>query len=157
MYKVLVYNQLSPEEVAKSNIDIHKVSFWAITASAPGSAALDDPHVTVFWYGPNVSSEKGLVVYMKAHKLDKKYTESIASVVAAKVGGTPSEKESGTEFKNFTMKISYASIAELANEIKKSGNLNCDCTLEYEMVSKQEKAQMTIPKTKLLGEKPLEK
>ena len=59
MYKVLVYNQLSPEDVSKTNIDIKKVTFWDISASVPGSTSLDDPHVSIYWYGPNVSVEKG--------------------------------------------------------------------------------------------------
>jgi hypothetical protein len=157
MYKVLVYNQLSPDEVAKTNIDIKKVSFWDISAGIPGSSSVDDPHVSVYWYGPNVSAEKGLVIHMKGHKLDTKYTDPIAQVVASKVGGTPTTKDSETEFKNFTMKINYASLADLAKEIQRAGKLNSECTLEFEMVSKQEKTQLTLPKTKLLGEKPLEK
>lgn len=157
MYKVLVYNQLSPEDVAKTNIDIRKVTFWDISASVPGSTAVDDPHVSIYWYGPNVSTEKGLVIHMKGHKLDRKYTDPIAQVVASKVGGTPTTKDSETEFKNFTMKINYASLRDLANEIQKAGRLTCECTLEFEMISKEEKAQLNLPKNKLLGEKPLEK
>ena len=156
-YKVLVYNHLSPEEVSKANIDIKKVSFWDITASMPGKTAVDDPHISVYWYGPNVSSEKGLVVYLKGHKLDKKFTDPIRDVVARTVGGTATTKDAETEFKNFTMKINYAAISSLAEAIQKSGSLKCDCTLEYEMVSKEEKEQSTIPKLKILGEKPLEK
>jgi hypothetical protein len=157
MYKVLVYNQLSPDEVAKTNIDIKKVTFWDISASVPGNTAVDDPHVSVFWYGPDVSSEKGLVIHMRGHKLDRKYTDPIAQIVAAKVGGVQSTKDSETQFKNFTMKINYDSLCELAKEIQRAGKLNCECTLEFEMVSKAEKAQSILPKTKLLGEKPLEK
>ncbi len=157
MYKVLVYNQLSPDEVSKTNIDIKKVSFWDISASIPGNTSVDDPHVSVYWYGPNVSAEKGLIIHMKGHKLDRKYTDPIAQIVAAKVGGTPTTKDTETEFKNFTMKINYASLADLANEIQKAGKLNSECTLEFEMISKQEKALSTLPKTKILGEKPLEK
>lgn len=157
MYKVLVYNQLTPEEVAKTNLDIRKVTFWDVSASIPGSTAVDDPHLSVYWYGPNVSAEKGLIIHLKGHKLDTKYIEPISQVVAAKVGGTATTKGSETEFKNFTMKINYASIADLAKEIQKAGKLNSECTLEFEMISKEEKAQLTLPKTKLLGEKPLEK
>ena len=73
------------------------------------------------------------------------------------MGGTDTSKDAETEFKNFTMKINYAAISSLAEEIQKAGSLKCDCTLEYEMVSKEEKAQSTIPKLKILGEKPLEK
>lgn len=156
-YKVLVYNQLSPDEVERANIDIKKVTFWDVTASMPGKTAVDDPHLSVYWYGPNVSAEKGLVIHMKSHKLESKFTDSIRSIVATRVGGTATTKDAESEFKDFTMKISYSSIADLAREIEKVGNLSCDCSLEYEMVSKEEKAQSTIPKTKVLGEKPLEK
>ena len=157
MFKVLVYNLLSPDEVAKANFDIKKVSFWDISASVPGKTAVDDPHISVYWYGPNVSTEKGSTIHLKSHKLDPKFTDPIKAIVAVKVGGTASSKDSETEFKNFTMKINYASLADLANEIQKAGKLNCDCTLEYEMISKEEKAQSTLSKTKILGEKPLEK
>ena len=157
MYKVLVYNQLSPDEVSKTNIDIKKVSFWDISAGIPGNTSVDDPHVSVYWYGPNVSAEKGLIIHMKGHKLDHKYTDPIAQIVAAKVGGTQTTKDAETEFKNFTMKINYATLADLANEIQKAGKLNSECTLEFEMISKQEKAQSTLPKLKILGEKPLGK
>ena len=157
MYKVLVYNQLTPDEVAKANIDIKKVSFWDISAGVPGSSGVDDPHISVYWYGPHVSAEKGHVIHMKGHKLDRQYTDPIATIVAMKVGGTPSTKDTETEFKNFTMKINYATLTDLANEIQKAGKLNCECTLEYEMISKEEKAQCTLPKTKILGERPLEK
>lgn len=156
-YKVLVYNHLSPEEVSKANIDIKKVSFWDVTASMPGKTAVDDPHISVYWYGPHVSAENGLVVHLKGHKLDTKFTDPIKDVVASRVGGTATTKDAETEFKNFTMKINYAAISSLAEEIQKAGSLKCDCTLEYEMVSKEEKAQSTIPKLKILGEKPLEK
>jgi hypothetical protein len=156
-YKVLVYNQLSPEEVSKANIDIRKVSFWDISASMPGKTAVDDPHISIYWYGPNVSSEKGLIIHLKGHKLDSKFTDPIREIVAARVGGTATTKDAETEFKNFTMKINYASIGALAQEIEKAGKVKCDCSVEYEMVSKEEKAQSTLPKTKILGEKPLEK
>lgn len=156
-YKVLVYNQLSPDEVAKANIDIKRVTFWDISASLPGKTAVDDPHLSVYWYGPTVSAEKGLVIHMKSHKLESKFTDPIRSIVATRVGGTATTKDAESEFKNFTMKINYSSIADLAREIQKVGNLACDCSLEYEMISKDEKAQSTIPKTKILGEKPLEK
>ncbi len=157
MYKVLVYNQLSPEEVARANIDIKKVTFWDISASVPGQTAVDDPHISVYWYGPNVSSEKGLIVHLKGHKLDAKHVEPIQGVVSSIVGGTPTRKDLETEFKNFTMKINYVSIANVANEIQKAGKLKCECTLEYEMITKEEKAQSTLPKIKILGEKPLQK
>jgi hypothetical protein len=123
----------------------------------PGMTGVDDPHISVYWYGPNVSSERGLVIYMKGHKLDDKFTTPIKDVVAVRVGGTASTKDSETEFKNFTMKINYASIGALANEIQKAGKVKCDCTLEYEMITKEEKAESTLPKSKILGEKPLEK
>ncbi len=157
MYKVLVYNQLTPDEVAKANIDIKKVSFWDVSAGVPGSTSVDDPHISVYWYGPHVSAEKGSVIHMKGHKLDRKYSDPITKIVAMKVGGTATTKDSETEFKNFTMKINYATLADLAREIQKAGNLNCECTLEYEMISKEDKANCTLPKTKILGEKPLEK
>jgi hypothetical protein len=156
-FKVLVYNQLSPEEVAKANIDIRKVSFWDITASMPGRTAVEDPHISVYWYGPKVSVEKGRVIHMKSHKLDEKFTEPIQAIVAAKVGGTQSAREGGVEFKDFTMKINYAEIADLAKAIQNSGKLSCECTLEYEMVTKEERAASTVPKLKVLGEKALEK
>ena len=157
IYKVLVYNQLTADEVAKSNIDIKKLSFWDITAGVPGKTAVDDPHISVFWYGPGVSSEGGFIVHMKSHKLEERYAEPIKNVVAEIVGGSVSERENGSEFKNFTMKIGYAHLADLASAIQKAGHLEASCALEYEMVSKEEKAGSTLPKTKILGEKALEK
>lgn len=157
VYKVLVYNQLSPDDIAKANIDIKKVTFWDITVSIPGKTAVDDPHLSVYWYGPTVSAEKGLVIYMKSHKLESKFTDPIRSIVATRVGGAATVKDTESEFKNFNMKINYSSISDLAREIQNVGHLACDCSLEYEMVSKEEKAQSTIPKSKILGEKPLEK
>ncbi len=157
-YKVLVYNQLTPDEVSKANIDVRKVSFWDITASLPGKTAVDAPHISIYWYGPSASEvEKGKIIHLKSTKLDSKLTEPIKSVVTAKVGGTLSEKEGGLEFKNYTMKISYASISDLARSIEKAGGVSCECTLEYEMVSKEEKSSCPFPKTKILGEKALEK
>jgi hypothetical protein len=156
-YKVLVYNQLTPDEVAKANIDVRKVSFWDITASVPGSNAVEDPHISVYWYGPKVSMEKGKIIHMKGHKLEEKFTDPIKKVVAAKVGGTETSKEGGVEFKDFVMKISYNDIADLARAIQGSGKLSCECTLEYEMVSKEERAASTIGKARVLGEKALEK
>jgi hypothetical protein len=157
VFKVLVYNQLSPEEVAKANIDIKKVSFWDITASVPGSNAVEDPHVSVYWYGPKVSIEKGRIIHMKGHKLEEKFTDPIKRVVAAKVGGTENAKEGGVEFKDFTMKMSYSGIADLAKAIQSSGKLSCECTLEYEMVTKEERSASNIGKARVLGEKALEK
>jgi len=157
VYKVLVYNQLTPDEVSKTNFDIKKLTFWDITASLPGKSSVDDPHVSVYWYGPNVSSEKGFVIYMKGHKLDQKFTEPIRDVVEKIVGGTPSSKEMGTEFKNFVMKINYDSITNLAKSIQSAGRLAAECSLEFEMVTKEEKAASTLPKTKILGEKALER
>lgn len=157
IYKVLVYNQITPEEIAKANIDVKKVSFWDITASLPGNSAVDDPHVSIFWYGPKVSSEKGLVVHMRGHKLESKYTESILAAVTPKIGGTPATKDNETTFKDFTMKINYASIADLARAVQSTGNMKCECTVEYEMVTREERAASTLPKTKVLGEKALEK
>jgi hypothetical protein len=156
-YKVFVYNQLTPDEVAKANIDVRKVSFWDISAGVPGTTAVDAPHVSVFWYGPNVSAEQGKVIHLKSWKLDSKYTEPIRSIVTTKVGGSVSEKDGGIQFKDYTMKISYASIADLARSIEKAGKLASELTIEYEMISKEEKANSTLPKTKILGEKPLEK
>ena len=86
---------------------------------------------------------------MKGHKLNRKYTDPIAQIVSAKVGGTQTTKDVETEFKNFTMKINYVSLADLANEIQKAGKLNSECTLEFEMISKEEKAQSTLPKLKI--------
>ena len=156
-YRVLVYNQLTPEEVEKANIDIKKVTYWEVTASIPGSSAVESPHISVYWYGPNVSSEKGKIVHVKSLKLDPKYADPIKAVMAGKIGGTSIEKEGGLEFKDFTMKINYSSIGALARSIQSTGKINCEATLEYEMVTKQEKANSTLPKTKILGEKPLEK
>lgn len=156
-YKVFVYNQLTPDEVAKANIDVRKVSFWDITAGVPGATAVDAPHVSIYWYGPNVSAEQGKVIHMKGWKLDPKYTEPIKAVVTTKVGGTVSERDGGIEFKDYTMKISYASVADLAKSIEQAGKLASEVTIEYEMISKEEKANSSLPKTKILGEKALEK
>ena len=156
-YRALVYNQLTPEEVVKANIDVKKVSFWEVTASIPGSSAVDSPHISVYWYGPNVSTEKGRIVHMKSLKLDPKYADPIKSVMTGKIGGTPTEKEGGVEFKDFTMKINYANIAALAKSMQEAGRVACEITLEYEMVTREEKANSNLPKTKILGEKPLEK
>jgi len=154
---VLVYNQLTPDEVSKTNIDIKKMSFWDISAGVPGKSSVDDPHISVYWYGPTVSSEKGFVIHLKGHKLDEKFTEPIRKVVERIVGGTSSAREMGTEFKNFTMKITYDSIMNLAKSIQSAGKLAAECSLEFEMVTKEEKAASTLPKTKILGEKALEK
>lgn len=157
VYKVLVYNQLTPNEVSKANIDVKKVTFWDITASIPGKTAVDDPHISVYWYGPSVSTEKGSIIHLKGHKLDPKYSDPIESIVASMVGGIVSRKEGGAEFKNFSMKINYESIANLAKGIQSAGRLISECTIEYEMVTKEEKAASTIPKTRILGEKAVEK
>ncbi|MCL5068534.1 MAG: hypothetical protein M1368_09325 [Thaumarchaeota archaeon] len=157
VYKVLVYNQLTPDEVAKANIDVKKLTFWDISASVPGKTAVDDPHISVYWYGPEVSSEKGSIIHIKGHKLDAKFTEPIQNVVASRVGGTVSSREGGVELKNFTMKIDYETIANLAREIQKAGRLTCECSLEFELITKEEKAASTVPKTKILGEKAVEK
>ena len=157
VYKVLVYNQLTPDEVAKTNIDVKKLSFWDVSASLPGKTAVDDPHISVYWYGPDVSAEKGFIIHLKPQKLDEKFVAPIRTVVEKIVGGAISTKDNGTEFKNFTMKISYAAIADLARAIQNAAKLNCECTLEFEMVTKEEKAALTLPKTKILGEKALEK
>ena len=123
IYKVLVYNQLTPDEVSKTNIDIKKLTFWDISAGIPGSTSVDDPHISVYWYGPEVSAEKGFIIHLRAHKLDEKFTEPIRAVVEKIVGGTISSKEMGTEFKNFTMKIGYQSITNLAKSIQTAGKL----------------------------------
>ena len=157
VYKVLVYNQLSSDEIAKAIIDIRKVTFWDITASVPGSTAVDSPHISVYWYGPGVSTEKGRIVHLKTLKLDSKYSEPIRTAVAAKVGGTASEKEGGIEFRDYTMKISYASLVDLSKAMEQAGKVACEATIEYEMVTKQEKANSGLPKTKILGEKAQEK
>jgi len=157
VYKVLVYNQLTPDEVSKTNIDIKKLTFWDITAGMPGKTSVDDPHVSVYWYGPTVSSEKGFVIHMKGHKLEEKFTEPIRAMVERTVGGEVSSREMGTEFKNYTIKINYNSIADLAKSIQSAGRLASECTLEFEMVTKEEKSASTLPKTKILGEKALEK
>ncbi|MHB1909005.1 MAG: hypothetical protein ACYCQJ_09075 [Nitrososphaerales archaeon] len=155
-YKIISYNQLTTEEVLKTNYPIQKLIFWDVTASMPGKTAVDAPHITVYWYGPGVSSDKGKVVRMKSTKLESKYTDSIKNVVASKVGGETSQKEGATEFKDFTMKISYESIADLAKTIEQTGKLATEITLEFGMVTKEEKAGATLPKTKILGEKPLQ-
>lgn len=157
VYKVLVYNQLTPDEVARTNIDVKKLTFWDVTASLPGMTAVDDPHISVYWYGPDVSAEKGFIVHLKPQKLDEKFVSPIRAVVEKIVGGTVSSKENGSEFKDFTMKISYTTIADLARAIQGAAKLNCECSLEFEMVTKEEKAASTLPKTKILGEKALEK
>ncbi len=154
---MLVYNQLTAEEVAKANIDIRKVTFWDITASVPGSTAVDAPHISVYWYGPEVSTEMGRVIHLKTLKLDPKYAEPIRTAVGSKVGGTASEKEGGVEFRDYTMKINYASLVDLAKTIQQAGKVACETTIEYEMVTKEEKANSGLPKTKILGEKAAEK
>jgi hypothetical protein len=156
-YRVLVYNQLSPDEVAKTNIDVRKVSFWDITASLPGASAVDAPHISVYWYGPGVSKEGGRIIHVKSLKLPQKYTEPISTLIETKVGGIPSEREGGIELKDFTMKISYANIADLAKSMQEVAKVACEVTLQFEMVKKEERASSTLPKTKILGEKPLEK
>ncbi len=153
---MISYNQLSAEEVASTNYQIQKLIFWDITASVPGKTAVDSPHITVYWYGPNVSSDKGKIIRLKSHKLDPKYTEPIKEIVSKRVGGSTSMKEGATEFKDFTIKISYSSIADLSREIEKAGRLACETTLEFGMVTKEERAGSTLPKTKILGEKPLQ-
>lgn len=155
-YKMISYNQLTPDEVLKTNYPIEKLVFWDITASLPGKSASEASHITVYWYGPKVSSDTGFVIRMKSVKLEPKYVDPIGAIVTSKVGGNTSYKEGATEFRNFTMKISYATIADLALAIEKSGKLTTDATLEFGMVTKEEKAASTIPKTKILGEKPLQ-
>jgi hypothetical protein len=155
-YKMISYNQLTPDEVQNANYPIEKLIFWDITSSLPGKSTTDAPHTTVFWYGPNVSSDKGFVIRMKSIKIDPKFTEPIHQIVTSRVGGETSEKEGGTEFKNFTMKISYKSIADLARAISATGKLTTETTLEFGMVTKEEKISSTLPKTKILGEKPLQ-
>lgn len=155
-YKMISYNQLTPDEVLKTNYPLQKLIFWDITSSLPGKSTTDAPHITVYWYGPNVSSDKGFVIRMKSTKIDPKYTEPIAQVITTKVGGEVSQKEGATEFRNFTMKLSYKSIADLANSIATAGKLTTETTLEFAMVTKEEKASSTLPKTKILGEKPLQ-
>ena len=93
---------------------------------------------------------------MKSVKLDPKYVEPIGQIVGSMVGGTSSIKEGATEYRNFTMKISYSAIADLARSIEKSGKLATEITLEFGMVTKEEKTASTISKTKILGEKPLQ-
>jgi hypothetical protein len=156
IYKMISYNQLTPQEVEKVNYPIQKLTFWDITASVPGKTAVDAPHITVFWYGPNVSSDKGRVIRLKSIKLDEKYSQPIKELVTSKVGGTVSTKEGGTEYKDFTIKISYDSIAQLAKDMEKSARLACEITLEFGLVTKEEKAAASLPKTKILGEKPLQ-
>lgn len=155
-YKMISYNQLTSAEVEKTNYSIQKLTFWDITASVPGKSAVDAPHITVYWYGPNISSDHGRVIRLKSIKLDEKYSAPIRDLITAKVGGTVSTKEGGTEFKDFTIKISYNAIAELAKEMERAGRLACEITLEFGMVTKEEKAAATLPKTKILGEKPLQ-
>jgi hypothetical protein len=155
-YKMISYNQLTPEEVLKANYPIEKLIFWDITSSLPGKSATEAPHVTVYWYGPEVSSDRGFVIRMKSTKIEPQYTEVIQQVVVSKVGGESSHKEGATEFKNFTMKISYKSISDLARAIASAGKLATETTLEFGMVTKEEKNSATLPKAKILGEKPLQ-
>ena len=155
-YKIISYNQLTPDEVMKTNYPLQKLIFWDITASMPGKTAVDAPHVMVYWYGPTISSEKGTVVHFKSVKIDPKFTESIRQVVTSRVGGSASEREGGIEYKDYTMKISYESIASLAKEIEKVGKLACEMTLEFGLVTREEKAVSTLPKTKVLGEKAVQ-
>jgi len=156
-YKIISYNQLTPDEVLKSNYPIQKLIFWDITVAMQGKSATDAPHVTVYWYGPVASSlEGGKIIHFKSIKLDPKYTESIREMVAANVGGTASEKEGGVEFRDFRMKISYESIADLAKQMEKLGKLSSEISLEFGSVTREEKAAATLPKTKILGEKPLQ-
>jgi hypothetical protein len=155
-YKILSYNQLTPEEASKTNYPIQKLIFWDITASMQGQTAVDAPHVTVYWYGPKVSSERGKIVHFKSIKIDPKFTEPIAQVIAAKVGGTASEKEGGIEYKDFEMKISYDSIASLAKDVERIGKLAAEITLEFGLITKEERAASTLPKNKILGEKAVQ-
>jgi hypothetical protein len=155
-YKIISYNQLSPDDVVKTNYPIEKLVFWDISASLPGKSASEAPHLSVYWYGPRVSSDKGFVVRMKSIKLDEKYVAPIRSIVSTTVGGEESNKEGAVEFKNFTMKISYSSLANLARAIEKAARLATETTLEFGMVTKEEKENSSIPKTKILGEKPLQ-
>ncbi len=155
-YKMISYNQLTPEEVLKTNYPLEKLIFWDITSSLPGKSTTDAPHITVYWYGPHISSDKGYVIRMKSTKIEPKYSGPIQEVISSKVGGEVSQKEGATEFKNFTMKISYNSIADLANAIRTIGKLSTEITLEFGMVTKEEKASASLPKAKILGEKPLQ-
>ncbi len=155
-YKIISYNQLTPDEVLKTNYPIEKLIFWDITASMPGKSAVDAPHVTVYWYGPNVSAEKGRIVHFKSIKIDPKFTASVREVVTRVVGGSASEKEGGIEYKDYVMKISYEAISSLAKELERAGGLACEVTLEFGLVTKEERAASTLPKTKVLGEKPVQ-
>lgn len=155
-YKVISYNQLVPDDVAKTNYPIEKLIFWDITASIPGKSASESPHISVYWYGPHVSSDKGFVIRLKTIQLEPKYARPISEIVAAMVGGEVSTREGASEFKNFKMMISYASIAELARAIEQGGRLSTEITLEFGMITKEEKAAATLQKTKILGEKPLQ-
>lgn len=155
-YKIISYNQLTSDEVLKTNYPIQKLIFWDITASMQGGTAVDAPHVTVYWYGPTVSAEKGSVVHFKSIKIDPKFTEAIRQAVTARVGGSVSEREGGVEYKDFVMKISYEAIASLAKELERVGKLACEVTLEFGLVTKEERAASTLPKTKVLGEKPVQ-
>jgi hypothetical protein len=155
-YKVISYNQLTPDEVVRANYPIEKLIFWDITASLPGKSASEAPHISVYWYGPRVSSDKGFVVRMKSVKLEPKYVDPIRELVTSKVGGEVSDKEGGTEMRNFTMKVSYSSIADLAKSIEKTVKLAAEITLEFGLVTKEERASATLSKTKILGEKPLQ-
>jgi hypothetical protein len=155
-YKMISYNQLTPDEVAKTNYPIRKLIYWDITASIHGKTAVDAPHVTVYWYGPTVSSEKGTIIHFKSVKIDPKFTESIREVVASNVGGSVSEREGGFEYKDYAMKISYDSIASLAREMERVGKLACEVTLEFGLITKEERLAATLPKTKVLGEKAVQ-
>jgi hypothetical protein len=155
-YKVISYNQLTPDEVAKTNYEIRKLIFWEIMTSVPGETAVDAPHITTYWYGPTISSEGGRIIHMKSTKFDPEYTEKILSLLKQRVGGTVSHKEGGEEFKDFTMKISYESISNLAKEMERVGKLACELSLEFGLIAKEERASSTLPKSKVLGEKPLE-
>ncbi|GEM_PF-1937231 len=158
IYKILVYNQLTPEEVEKSNLPIEKLIYWDITASLPGQSPTEAPHVTIYWYGPNVSiTEKGKIVHLKSVKVDSKFTEKIKEIVASKVGGEISEKEHGFEFKDFSMQLSYDAISDLARSIRSLGNMAVELSLEFGKVTKEEKNRSSFPKTKILGERALEK
>jgi hypothetical protein len=151
--KVLVYSTLTTEEVTKCNLPIEKLIFFDITGSLPGTMPVESPHVSVYWYGPNVSSEQGRSILFKSTKIEPQHTKALKNVIHSKVGGDFQDKEDKATFVNFTMPVTYQSIADLGNAIAKAAKISVELVLEFENITRKEKDESTLPKNRILGEK----
>jgi hypothetical protein len=153
LLKVLVYSALTTEEAVKCNIPLEKLIFFDITGSLPGSQPVESPHISVYWYGPNVSSEQGHSIFFKSTKIDHKFTTRLKKAIHAKVGGEFQDKEDRATYTNFTMPITYESICDLANIIVDNAKVKVELMLEFENVTRKEKEESTLPKNRILGER----